>query len=527
MAKSTAKTTSIVLPDPLPGRIADCHALIFQLYHRISVLEKQSRRQKRDKFGRSSAQTPADNIEGPGKEIYDKTDETVTAEENSRGNSLPANAHSGGGRKAPHAAKEETTEEHKISNQTELLCPCCIVARTPMGFSVSYQLEYIPARFKRIKHVEFTYACPKCKGNVIQAAKPLQPIDKGYAGPALVAHVITSKLAYHLPLYRQEKIFANLHIPIYRSTMSRWLKQSADELTIIYDRMRALILESRVIYSDGTSMPYILKGSGEAQKGCIWFFGGDAQHPYKLYLFSENEKGEHPWKFLKGYKRFLLTDGTNKYNKVLENEEETRDGAISAKCWAHAYRMFEDAKNAEEELADYAIGIIKSLFRIERFALTLSEDECVEIRRRLSKPILDKFKIWLDEQKETAAPTSLADAVKYTLNHWKALVQFIDHGFLKIHNNDSENALRPVVLGRNNWTFAGSAAGGQTSAVLTSLVQTCLSLDINPEEYLTDVLTRLPGTATSAIDQFLPDRWKSLRDTNSVESPLDEQSMSA
>jgi len=518
MAKTTSKAAAaIVLPDPLPGIVTDCHTLIFQLYHRVQVLEKHARRRNRDDFGRSSAQTPADTLEGPGKELYDEIAAAIAAEEQIRGIDSSAKAHGGGGRKAPHSAKEETIENHKISDPAELLCPCCNVARTPMGFVVSYQLEHIPARYKRIKHVEFKYSCPKCKSNVIQASKPLQPIDKGYPGPALLAHVITSKLAHHLPLYRQERIFANLDVPIHRSTMSRWAKQAADELTVIYDRMRVLILQGRFIYADGTGMPFILKGSGKTQRGCIWFFGGDTQHPYKLYLFSEAETQEHPWKFLKGFKGFLLTDGTNKYNLVLESEEETRDGAISAKCWAHVYRMYEDAKRAEEKLADYAMGVIKSLFRIERFALTLCEKECVEIRGKYSKPILDRFKIWLDEQKDSGAPTSLTDAVKYTLNHGTALVQFVDNGFLKIHNNDSENALRPVVIGRNNWMFAGSASGGQASAVLTSLVQTCLALGINPEEYLTDVLIRLPGTPHTKIDHLLPDQWKALRDQAKME----------
>lgn len=310
--------------------------------------------------------------------------------------------------------------------------------------------------------------------------------------------------------------------------MSRWKNQTAEELSIIVNRMRQLVLQGRVIYSDSTSMPYILKGSGEAQTGHIWFVGGDAQRSYKLYFFSENERGEHPGKFLKGFDQFLLTDGTNKYTQVLKNEKQGRAGATSAKCWAHAYRMFEDAKHAEEKLADYAIGVIKSLFRIERFALTLPEDDCVAIRRKYSRPILDNFKIWLEEQK-TAAPTSLADAVDYTLNHWIALSQFVDHGFLKIHNNDSENALRAVVLGRGNWLFAGSADGAENSAVLMSLVQTCLGLGINPEEYLTEVLTRLLGNPTSEtqIDQFLPDKWKALREATKATIEIQTTSITA
>jgi len=527
MAKPAPKVAHIKLPDPLPQVLEECHQLIFQLQERILVLEKQSRRQKRDKFGRSTAQTPANNIEGPGKEIYDEINEAITTEENQKGVCTAAPAHGGGGRKIPQSVPEKETVQHKITDEDTLLCPCCRVPRTPIGFKVSTQLDYIPARFESIRHVEFKYSCPNCKSNVIEASKPLQPIDKGYPTAALVAHILTSLFAHHLPFYRQEQIFANRGIPIKRSTLSRWKNQAAQELAIVVKRMRELVLKGKVVYSDGTSMPYLLKGSGEAQRGCIWYVGGDAPYPYRTFVFSEDETNKHPATFLKDFTGFLLTDSTNKYNPVLKNIKEGRDGATSANCWAHVYRKFEDAKNAEEKLADYAIGVIKSLFRIERFAQTQSENERVKIRNQFSLRLIERFKGWLDEQAEIAAPTALADAVKYTLNNWIALTQFVDHGFLKIHNNDSENALRAVVKGRINWLFAGSTTGAENSAIVMSLVQTCIGLGINPEEYLTDVLARLPATPISQIDQFLPDRWQASRakSPSSAAAPL--QSISA
>ncbi|MCI0559748.1 MAG: transposase, partial [Nitrososphaera sp.] len=229
-------------------------------------------------------------------------------------------------------------------------------------------------------------------------------------------------------------------------------------------------------------------------------------------------KGENHTKVLRGYKGFLLTDGTAVFNGVLSNKKEKRIGATSVNCWAHVERYFEDAKQAEDKLADYALGVIKSIFKIESFVITLPENERVPIRQKMTKPLIDDFKIWLDQQNIEAAPTSLADAVRYTLNRWPALCQFLNHGFLKVHNNDSENGLRPVVLGRKNFLFAGSAAGGQTAAILTTFVQTCLRLDIEPFEYLKDVLTRLPGTPISQIDQFLPDRWKALKEQSQTGS---------
>jgi transposase len=410
----------------------------------------------------------------------------------------------------------ETERPVEMLKGNDLICPCCDVPRTQFGFRISFQLEIIPARFERIKHIEYEYSCPKSKGNVVSASKPYQPIDKGYAGPKLLAHVITSKMAHYLPLYRQEQIFASLlkgeGKRIARSTLSRWLKQSADEFTILWEKMCKKVLEARIIISDDTTMPFLVKGNGKAQTGYISYFGGDNEHPYNIYTFAEDGEGRNATDFLKDFFGFLLTDGSKKYNEALAAEDEDGNTMTSARCWAHVYRYFEDAKHAEEKLADYALGVIKSLFLIDSYALTLPESDCVKLRRRLSKPIIDEFKTWLDEQAFSAAPTSLLRAVNYTLGLWPGLCQFIDHGFIKLHNNDSENALRAIVLGRKNHIFAGSSAGGQTIAVLMTLVQTCKRLGIDPEEYLADVLEQMPGTSHLKIDQFLPDIWKAQRE---------------
>jgi hypothetical protein len=366
----------------------------------------------------------------------------------------------------------------------------------------------------------------------VSASKPYQPIDKGYPGPKLLAHIIISKMAYHLPLYRQEQMFeVLLNVKgrrITRSTLSRWLKQCADELAILYEMMCKKILEGRIVLSDDTTMPFLQRGSGKAQTGCMWHFGGDDQHPYNIYKFAENGQGQTATDFLSDFFGFLLTDGSAKYNDALEAKDEDGNTATSARCWAHVYRYFEDAKHAEEKLADYALGVIKSLFLVDDYALTLPEDQCVELRRRLSKPIIDEFKVWLDEQTLTAAPTSLLRAVNYTIGLWPGLCQFIDHGFIKLHNNDSENALRAIVLGVKNHLFAGSAAGGQTTAILMTLVQTCRRLHIDPEEYLANVLERMPGTSLLDIEQFLPDKWKLRWDKTSATSvPPDNLQLSA
>jgi transposase len=504
LIESSFEPGPLSLPDPLPNSIPECHQLILQMHNRILELEKQKRRRDRTIHGPRSAQVDKDSLAGEGKEIYEQTCKSVDAEKNKRGQpSSPG--HAGGGRNAPNYADDEETIRHEETDACKLDCPDCGVARKFFGFRVSYQLDYIPGKYKRIKHVEYSYRCAHCLGNIITKTKPLQPIDKGYPTARFLAHVINSKIRRHLPNYRQESEMKALNIPVDRSNLSRWQMQSADELQIIVDRMHELILESRVIESDETNLPFIRKGAGRTITGKLSIYRGDETRPYNLYNFTENGKAENHTKFLEGFKGHLLTDGTAVFNGVLAN------GAISANCWAHVERYFEDAKQAEEELADYALGIIKSIFKIESLVMTLPESERVALRQQHTKPLLDEFKIWLDAQSKIAAPTSLADAIAYTLNRWTALTQFLDQGFLKAHNNDSENGLRPAVLGRKNWLFAGSVRGGKATATLMSLVQTCLRLGIEPFEYLTDVLTRLPSTPTSSIDQFLPDQWKLLR----------------
>lgn len=258
------------------------------------------------------------------------------------------------------------------------------------------------------------------------------------------------------------------------------------------------MLKSRIILSDGTTMPVIKKGLGKTHHACTRIYHDEK---YSIYDFTESKSGEHPERKLKGFKGVLLTDGEASYNEVI------RKGAIKAGCSSHAFRKFEEARNEDPEQADIAIGIYKSLFDIERFAAEFSESERKNIRETMCKPLLAELKNWLDEQ-IVIPNTLIGDAISYCLNQWDALTYFPDTGFVPMHNNDSENGLRPAVLGRRNWLFAGSMEGGKTAAIWMSIVQTCRRHGIDPFKYLRDVFSRMPSTPISQIDQFLPDAWK-------------------
>jgi transposase len=506
--------------DYLPDNLAECHKVIKDLraevkrlaaiaetvallQQRVAELEKQVRRRNRKIFGKSSAKVPAESLTGTGKTIYDSYQPNIDAERAALQIVPEEPKHGGGGRNIPKTGVVPRTIEHKITDPAKLACPCCGQQRLVFGFKVSEQLDVIKTAFELLKHVEYKYSCPHCDGQVIEASKPYQPIDKGLPAPGLIAHVAVSKFDWHLPLYRQQRIYLAQSVSIARSSMCRWLKEGADLLRVLVERMRELALASRFMQSDTTSMPVIKNGLGKTHQGCTWL---SRDERYIIYDFTENENGEHAERLLAGFNGILLTDGAAEYNRVIKK------GARRAGCSAHAFRYLEDAKKDDPEQADAAIAIYKRLFEIEEIGAALSEEERLALRQRQSKPLLADLGIWLDRQLETHLPkTALGEAVTYLNNQWDALCYFADTGFVPMHNNASENGLRPAVLGRRNWLFAGSVDGGHTAAVWMTLIHTCRRHQIDPFQYLKDVLTRLPSTSTSEIDQFLPDVWKANR----------------
>jgi transposase len=509
-------------PNYLPDNLPECHKLIgglrqevktfigsvAQLQQRVAELEKQLSRRNRVIFGKKSAKVDSALLTGTGKAIHIQTTNELDSEKN-RLNIVPDKKH-GGGRSGQPSSLETIKVEHRI-DENQIPCPDCGLARETIGFNVSHQIEFVRSVFEYIQHVMFKYACKNCEGQIITAQKPYQPIDKGLPGPGLLAKIATDKFWLHLPLYRQEQVFTALSIPICRSSMCRWLKGVAAVLAPIAKRMNQLILKSRVVQSDASTLPVIKKSLGKTHRGYVWVYRGDTLYPYVLYDYSDTEHSIYPERILNGYTGILQTDGTNKYNDIIKN------GATAANCWAHVHCYFEDAWKVDPVAAELPMGIIKSLFDIERVAITLPDDERTDLRQRLAAPKIALLKDWLDKRKLIEPPTTkLADAIKYTLNRWPALLVYLDHPFVEISNNASERSVKPFVISRKNWLFAGSDEGGHTAATIMSIIETCKRLRINPFEYIKDVLTRFPSAKTSQIDDFLPDRWLALRQSQSL-----------
>ena len=402
-----------------------------------------------------------------------------------------------------------TTHVHELS-AAERACPCCGVERKEIGADESWQVEYLPGHFERIHHVRKKYACPGCESNggnphIEAAAKPETAIDKGMAGPGLLAYIVTSKFSDYLPLYRLEDIFQRQGFEISRATQSVWCGEVADLVEPLYELMAVRVRSSHVVATDDTILPMLSKG--KCANARMWVYVGDAAHPYNVFDFTLNRGRDGPKYFLKDYGQVLLADGYGGYNGVVAGNEIVRAG-----CWAHARRKIIEAEKAAPEIAREAVEMVRALYAVERQAGDASVPERLRLRQEQSAPVLAQLREKLFEWKEQLLPKHpMAEAIHYALGQWTELNVFCSDGAVSIDNNISEREMKRVVLNRKNSLFVGSARGGRTAAILASLTSTCRRHDVDPQLYLTQLLTNLPTTRMNELSAWLPDQWKLLQ----------------
>jgi transposase len=386
-------------------------------------------------------------------------------------------------------------------------CSCCGQQRKEIGADESWQVEYYPGHFERLHHVRKKYACPACeKGGdgpqIVTAAKPEVAIEKGMAGPGLLAFIVTSKFADYLPLYRLEDVFTRQGFEISRATQSVWCGDVADLLEPLYDLMGERVRGSHVVSTDDTIMP--MQSIGKTANARMWVYLGDDLHPYNVFDFTLNRGRDGPKYFLKDYRQVLLADAYGGYNGVVAGNEMIRAG-----CWAHLRRKVIEAEKAAPEIARQAMERVGALYGVERQAAGLSTAERLKLRQEKSAPMLlelrDKLLVW----KEQLLPKHpMAEAIGYALSQWRELSVFCSDGAVAIDNNASEREMKRVVLNRKNSLFVGNPRGGRTAAILASLTSTCRRHEIDPQLYFTQLLVNLPTTQADQLSSWLPDQWK-------------------
>jgi transposase len=395
--------------------------------------------------------------------------------------------------------------EHVLSAE-ELTCPCCGEQREKIDEEISEQLVYVPASLHVEEHARFTYACRKCREQVVTAHRPAQPIEKSIAGASLLAHVIDAKYAQHKPLYRQEDDLARYGVLVRRSTLWGWMRGSAECLAPFYRLLIRRALGSEVLGTDDTPVKVLDSELDHARTGRFWTYVGDAHHPYTVYDYTPNHKRDGPQQFLKDYRGVLQADGFSGYDGIYW---KSRGAIVEAGCNAHARRKFFDARETSPQLAHEALGFFQQLYLVEYEAAAMSAEGRLALRQMKSAPIAAALADWLRNKLVVVRPKSpIAKAIKYSLRQWDALTRFLGNGSIPIDNNRSERALKEQAIGRRNWTFLGSDQGGRTAAVLYSLVASAKRHHLDPQAYLTDVLTRLPQISNALeLRSLLPDRW--------------------
>jgi len=434
-------------------------------------------------------------------------------------------------RRDKHGRQKLPAHLERVAVQCDLsddkkLCPCCGKARRCIGKVISEVLEFFPACFKVLEMIQHKYGCSDCESKGLNpqielAPKPPQPIEKGLPGPGLVSYVVTSKLADHLPLYRLMQIFERHGVHIADSTMCGWIKNCAELVAPLVLLMQRRANQSKVLKTDETRVPVREKkppgklGAGQCKKGRMWAYIGDPNNPYIIFEYTPDRTNQWPLAWLKGFGGFLQADAYAGYDAVY------RAGTVTeVACWAHARRKFFDAKDTDSRRSAEMLEMVRRLYVVEddakkQIALLsgATQQQKDEIRRRLrqshSVPVLNQIKEWLDKESQLVLPRSpMAEAINYSLNQWRALCVYAEHGFLDIDNNASERALKLIAIGRRNWLFVGNDEFGKHYATFYSLIASAKLHGLDPQDYLRHVLTHIAQTPLSELEQFLPDVYK-------------------
>ena len=385
-------------------------------------------------------------------------------------------------------------------------CPDCGGPLRQFGHDVTEQLEYIPESFKVIRHVRPKFACSGCD-RVVEAPAPSRPIERGLAGPGLLAHVLVSKFADHLPLYRQSEIYARQGVEIERSTLAGWVGGASDLLSPLVDAIQKHVLAGSKLHADDTPIPVLAPGSGKTKTGRLWTYvrddrpAGEDTAPAVWFAYSEDRKGEHPRQHLKRFKGGRQADAYAGFHHLYG------DGAIyEVACWAHARRKFHEihAIHASPTTTE-ALERIRDLYVIEDQIRGKPADLRLTIRQTRARPLLDDFRKWMEKTLcSLSSKSETAGAIRYALSRWRALTRYTEDGHLEIDNSAAERALRAVALGRKNYLFAGSDAGGDRAAAIYSLIGSAKLNGLDPELYLRTVLAKIADHPISRIEELLP-----------------------
>ena len=476
----------------------------------VDKLKAQLMRSLRARFGASSEQLDDPQIALiQGEPLYEPSAPIAVAAPDA------ANAPEIDRKLAAHLPREtqvyrpETTSAHHDANGQPCGCTACGGRLRLIGHDVSEQLEYVPSRFKVIRHLRPKLACVACEA-IFQAAAPSRPIARGVAGPGLLANVLVSKYCDHIPLHRLSRIYGRDGVVIDRSTMAGWVGQSEKLFDPLVAALGHYVLAAEKVHADDTPVAVLDPGRGRTKTGRLWVYvrddrpAGNTEPPAAWYRYSPNRRGEHPQAHLANYSGILQADAYGGYGKIYASGH-----VDEASCWAHARRPFWDLHESQGfapgSIAEQALQRIAALYAIEAQIRGQPPEVRRQMRQARAGPLLEDLHAWFTSMLgKVSKKSELAKAIGYSLGRWKSLTRYRDDGRIEIDNNAAERALRGVALGRSNYLFMGSDAGGERAAAIYSLVETAKLNGLDPQAYLRDVLARIADHPINRIDELLP-----------------------
>jgi transposase len=502
---ATAKISLSDDIEALKALLLEKEALIVQKDSQITTLREQLNLALAKRFGPSSEKSDKQQLG-----LFNEAEAAVDEEESASDPetlTVPAHARKKPGRKPLPDYIEREEVLHDLP-EAEKVCPHDGALLERIGEDVSEQLDVIPAKVRVLRHIRPKYACPCCRQGIKTAPMPPQPIPKSIASPGLLAHVATAKYADALPLYRQEDILKRAGIELPRATLANWMMKLGELVVPLVNLLRDAVLEYGIVQMDETTVQVLKeKDKAPSSKSYMWVQrGGPPGKHVILFDYDASRSGAVPVRLLDGFSGFLQCDGYDGYAAVGKREDIVLVG-----CWAHARRKFDEAikaqgKKAKAGRATKGLAFIQRLYSIEKLARELTPETRFTLRQEQAVPVLEEIRVWLDSSLPEVPPQSaVGKAINYLHGQWEKLVRYTEDGRLDIDNNAAERAIRPFVIGRNNWLFSDTIKGAQSSARLYSLILTAKANGHEPYRYLCHVFKELPAaTSVEDVEALLP-----------------------
>ncbi len=491
------------------AELTTARAGIIEQRFEIEALKARLAKLLRMTFGRSSEKLSEqiEQLELTLADIDERLAESgLPAEEPAAAQDTAADARKPARRPLPAALPRDVVEHAAPCCDKTGACLVCGGVIRPLCEDVTEVLDYVPGSFRVIRHVRPKLSCRDCE-TIVQAPAPSLPIRRGRAGAGLLAHVMVAKYCDHLPLHRQAEIYAREDIDLSRSTLADMVGQTARLVRPLVDALAKHVMAGDRVHADDTVVPVLASGLGRTRTARLWTYVRDDRPfdgpdpPAALYRYSPDRKGEHPRAHLSGFRGILQADGYAGYAGLYGDGR-----VVEAACMAHARRKFFDVhETTKSALAREALGRIGALYLIEHDIRGRPAEQRLRIRTERTAPLMAELHDWLQSTRgRISGRSDLAAAIRYALSRWDALTLILRDGRACIDNSAAERAMRPIAVGRRNWTFAGSDSGGERAAAIYSLIETAKLNGLDPEAYLCHVIERIADHPISRIAELLP-----------------------